>query len=104
MSKLKIEGIHPEGATLARVDGSAVRVGDEVTADNVITLALPAGAPGGSVTFPRGNGPWPRIIERVAVLAPAVEVDAAIAPSALTLSRKVTTSTAAAPPAVKVTG
>jgi hypothetical protein len=101
--KSKIAGIHPEGATLARVDGSAIRVGDEVATDDVITLALPAGALGGSVSLPQGSGPGPRIIERVAVLAPVVEVDAALAPPALSLTRKVTASTAAAPPAVKVT-
>jgi hypothetical protein len=100
--KYKIAGIHPEGATLS-CNGSAVRVGDEVTADDVITLVLPAGALGGSVMLPRGSGPGPRIIERVAVLAPAVEVDAALVSPALTMSRKVTASTAAAPPAVKVT-
>lgn len=100
--KYKIAGIHPEGATLS-CNGGAIRVGDEVTADDVITLALPAGAAGGSVSLPQGSGPGPRIIERVAVLAPPAELDVALAPAALPLSRKVTTSTAAAPPAVKVT-
>jgi hypothetical protein len=67
--KSTITSIHPAGSTVARQNGTEVKVGDDVTIGEALTLTMPAGSKGSAVAI---MGPArPAIAERVAL--PIVE-------------------------------
>ncbi len=80
--KSKVTKIIPDGATLARADGSAVNVGDEVSMWEALTLTLPAGSSGGSVQF-AGGLTGHAIAERIGGGVPLGAVATAPTPIAL---------------------
>jgi hypothetical protein len=73
--KSTITSIHPAGSTVTRQNGTEVKVGDDVTIGEALTLTMPAGSKGSAVAI---MGPArPVIAERVALpvqSAPAQEV------------------------------
>lgn len=112
--KTKVIGIQPNGATISRVNGTAVIVGDEIAHEEAVTLTMPHGTKGGSIQFGAGATVVPRVTERFAAPSRVVETDdatpQAIAnPPVLAVSDSATPPRASAdarragaPPAVKV--
>lgn len=110
--KSKVIGIQPIAATLARFDGSPIRVGDEIAHEEAVTLTMPAGTRGGSIQLGQGATVIPRVIERHAPALPPVEIDEPTpdprgTPPALAVSdsaapARVDTRRGGNPPAVKV--
>ncbi len=79
----KVTKIIPDGATLARADGSAVNAGDEASTWETLTLTIPADSSGGSVQF-AGGVTGHAIAERrasAAVVVPALAIGDTATPS-----------------------
>jgi hypothetical protein len=114
MIKSSITKVHPEGSTVHRRDGSVMRVGEEIADGEALTVTLPAGARGATVSI---VGPArPELIERLTAPAkfplegvppsnPVTVTDesGALVGTNATARKTASSAIAAAPPALKTT-